>query len=306
MAINSYFFNANKNPDGTYDRTYNAESFSNWLSLIVGNGVFPNPSTNLQVEARTGFNIIVNSGSGWINGHKMDNTIYYPLTVDGSDVLLDRIDRVIFYLDYTNRVMGIEILKGTPAEFPVAPDLTNDDERVELCLAEIAINHQVTEITQADITDTRADSTVCGWVAGLIEQVDTSTLFTQWQTAYTQAFANLQAWQAAEQAAFEEWLNDLTQELRVDTYIQEYQKTVSVTQSSSKIIPMDMTGYTYEESDIIFVIINGLVGIDTTDYLIDTRQSPPEIHINLVGSTNVTDDIDIRVLKSKIGISPTN
>ena len=53
-------------------------------------------------------------------------------------------------------------------------------------------------------------------------------------------------------------------------------------------------------------VLNVLVGIDTTDYLIDTRQSPPEIHINLVGSTNVTDDIDIRVLKSKIGMSPTN
>ena len=39
----------------------------------------------------------------------------------GQDALLARIDRIIFYCDYTERQMGIEILKGTASVTPVAP-----------------------------------------------------------------------------------------------------------------------------------------------------------------------------------------
>lgn len=297
MAINGYFFNAILN-GGTYDRTYNAEDVTNYLSEIVGNGVFPNPSTQLQVTADSGMNILVAEGQGWIDGHKIINTAALQLTVASSDTLLNRIDRVIFYADYTTREMGIEILQGTNASSPTVPELTRTTSRYEMSLATITVNKQITEITQAMITDTRADSDVCGWVAGLIQQVDTSTLFTQWQTAYSNYYETMTT-------AFNAWMETLTEELNVNTYIQQYRKFVQVTSTDSKIIPLNMTGYTYESSDIIFVILNGLVAAETYDYLIDTSQNPPEVHVNLVGSTNATDDIDIRVLKSVIGIQST-
>lgn len=303
--VKSYFFNAQKLPDGSYDRTYNAESFSDWLKLIVGNGVFPNPSTNLQVEARTGFNIVVDSGSGWIDGHKMDNTIYYPLTLDGSDVLLDRIDRIIFYLDNVNRTMGISVLKGTPADFPEPPALTRDDERMEYCLAEVAIGHQVTEITQADITDTRANTAICGWVAGLIEQVDTETLFIQWQTAYENAFAELESWEEAEKAAFEEFIQHLTEDLKVDTYIQEYNKRVSLTSGDSVAIALDMTGYIYSAEDVIDVFINGLYGKVGEDYTISVSGGVATVTLAMTLISGTTEEIEVRVLKSLIGYRTT-
>lgn len=314
--IKSYFFNAEKQPDGSFDRVYNAESFSDWLKLIIANGVFSNPSTNLQVEARSGFNIVVDSGSGWIDGHKMDNTIYYPLTIDGSDVLLDRIDRVIFYLDYTNRVMGIDVLKGEAAQYPEPPALTRDDERVEYCLAEISIAHQATEITQADITDTRANTSICGWVSSLIEQVDTETLFIQWQTAYENAFSQLETWQtqveddfdvwaAAEKAAFDTFIEHLTQELKVDTYIEEYKKAVSLTSGGSTAITLDMTGYTYAAADIVDVFINGLVGVAGTDYTLSESGGVATVTLALTLQSGITDDIVVRVLKSKIGYRQT-
>ena len=85
MAISSYFFNAIES-GGVYDRVYNAEDFSNYLDLLVGNGVFPNPTTNLQVRASTGMDVIVGAGSGWINGHKMVNSADLVLSIDASDV----------------------------------------------------------------------------------------------------------------------------------------------------------------------------------------------------------------------------
>lgn len=294
--INSYFFNALPNADGSWDREYNAEHFSDYLNLIVGSGVFPNPSTNLQVMASSGFNLVVKAGSAWINGKKMENTTDYSITLDGSDVLLNRIDRVIFYLDMQAREMGIDILKGTPATNPVAPDLTRTATKQEYCLATVAVNRQVSAISQADITDTRADSDVCGWVAGLIQQVDTSTLFNQWQAAYS-------AYYAAVQQQLNDFMETLQTTLRVNTYLVNYDKYLTVTQSDSKIIPLDMQNYTYEPTDVITVYLNGLAAAPDVDWLLDTRQTPPELHVNLVGSSNTTDEIYIRVLKTKIGIA---
>lgn len=292
--INSYFFDALPNPDGTWDREYNAGNFSDYLNLLVGSGVFPNPSTNLQVITSSGFTIIVKAGSAWIDGKKMENTTDYSITLDGSDILLDRIDRVIFYLDLSDREMGIDILKGTPATNPVAPSLTRTATRQEYCLATIAINRQVAAISQADITDTRADSTVCGWVAGLIQQVDTSTLFTQWQTAYENYYA-------AVQQQLNDFMETLTDTLRVNTYLTQFTKYLTLSQSDSRIIPLDMTNYTYEATDILEVYLNGLAGTPTVDYTLDISQTPPELTVNLVGF-NTTNDIFIRVLKTKIGI----
>lgn len=294
--INSYFFNALPNPDGTWDREYNAENMSDYLNLLVGSGVFPNPSTNLQVMASSGFNLVVKAGSAWINGKKMENTTDYSITLDGSDVLLNRIDRVIFYLDMQAREMGIDVIKGTPATNPVAPDLTRTATRQEYCLATVAVNKQVSAISQADITDTRADSTVCGWVAGLIQQVDTSTLFNQWQTAYSNYYA-------AVQQQLNDFMETLQTTLRVNTYLTNYDKYLTVTQSDSKIIPLNMQNYTYEPTDVITVYLNGLAAAPDVDWLLDTRQTPPELHVNLVGSSNTTDEIYIRVLKTKIGIA---
>ena len=306
MSIEYFFFNAVRNQQGLYDRTYNAQDFTSYLDKIVGSGVFPNPSTNLQVMANSGFNILVKAGAGWIEGHKMVNKTDYPLTLSASDVLNDRIDRVVFYVDYSTRSMGISVLEGTPAANPTAPSITRNQTRLEYSLATIRVVKQSTSVTQANITDTRPDSTVCGWVAGLIQQVDTSTLFNQWEAAYNAFYEQVTQWAATQEQLFETFLEHLTEELKVDTYIEEYQKTVTLSQSDSKIVPLDMQGYTYEASDIIFIILNGLVGIDVVDYLIDTSQDPPEVHLNFVGSANTTEDVDIRILKSKIGYRQVN
>lgn len=191
MAIQSYFFNAVLN-EGVYDRVYNADDLTSYLDLLVGNGVFPNPSTMLQVRASSGMNVIVGAGAGWINGYKLINTADMTLTLDASDVLLNRIDLIIFYVDFNQRTMGIEIKKGTNALNAVAPTLQRDNTRYEMCLAQIAIDKQITDITAAQITDTRSNSALCGYVQGLIQQADTTTLFESWQHGFETWFQGIQ------------------------------------------------------------------------------------------------------------------
>lgn len=206
MAIKGYFFNAVLQ-DGVYDRVYDAEDVTSYLDLLVSDGVFPNPSTNLQVMAGTGMQVSVQPGQGWIQGHKMINTAALPLTITAANALLARIDRVIFYVDYAAREMGIAVKTGTAAAAnPTPPALVRTATRYEMCLATVTVNKAVTSITQASIQDTRGDSTVCGFVQGLVQQADTSTLFNQWNAAGAEQIAN-------NQAVWDDWFNEVKAEL---------------------------------------------------------------------------------------------
>lgn len=205
MAIKGYFFNAVLQ-DGVYDRTYDAEDVTSYLDLLVSDGVFPNPSTNLQVMAGTGMQVSVQPGQGWIQGHKMINTAALPLTIAAANALLARIDRVIFYVDHTAREMGIAVKTGTAAANPTPPALVRTTARYEMCLANITVGKAVTSITQGNIQDTRGDSTLCGFVQGLVQQADTSTLFNQWNAAGAEQIAN-------NQAVWDDWFNEVKAEL---------------------------------------------------------------------------------------------
>lgn len=294
MAINGYFFNAVQS-GGVYDRVYNAEDVTSYLNKIVGNGVFPNPSNQLQVRAGTGMQVIVNDGEGWINGHKMINTADMQLSVDSADALLNRIDRVIFYADASTRSMGIAIKKGTNATNPTAPALVRNTTRYEMSLATIRVNKQITSIVQSMITDTRADSNVCGWVAGLIQQVDTSQLFVQWQTAYSDYYDLIHQ-------QLDDFMASLTQELRVNTYVKGFVKHSMAGGSSSNIIPLSGGDYTFEDTDIITVYINGLLATWGTDYIINTNLTPPSVVFDFPTGAGNEQEVTINILKSIIGI----
>lgn len=315
MAIKGYFFNATYDSgSGTYDREYNAEDVTSYLSLIVGGGVFPNPSTNLQVMAAGGMNVTVKAGSGWFSdGHKIDNTADLPLVVSGSDILLNRIDRVVFYCDYVNRAVGIEVKEGTEAVTPTAPALVRDQSRYEYSLATIYIAASAASLSQTDITDTRPDSNVCGWVTGLIQQVDTATLFNQWQTAYEEFYADslswredqesdFETWEQAQKDAFDAWLEDLTQELNVDTYIQNYTKSETFTGNGAKTVTVDPTGYTYAQGDIFQVFINGLLA-KPSEYTLNTSGASPTVTYTFSSAGSLSNEITVEVFKSRIGFS---
>lgn len=248
MTIKSYFFNAVQNTDGSYDRTYNAEDFTSYLDLIVGSGVFPNPTTQLQVQASTGMQVIVKAGTGWINGYKMVSNADTPYTVANADVLLDRIDRVVFYVDYSARTMGIDIIQGTPASTPTAPALQRDSTRYEMGLATIAVAAQATAITASMITDTRPDSSVCGWVSALIEQIDATGLFSQFQ------------------GEFDEWLATVRETLATTTLLTkfEYDYTTTAASESTFNIVNYIPRYNYA-LDILEIRINGL-SLSSSEY----------------------------------------
>ena len=172
------------------DRKYNAEDMNRPYKDIVSNGVFPNPSDQFQVFASSGMIVSVSAGGGVFGNGWAYSDAPILLTVDPAEPTLSRIDAIVVRRDESESVRDtlIVVKKGTPAQNPVRPEMTRDDYVNEYCLATIRITPGTTVITGSMITDTRPDSTVCGWVTGLIQQVDTSTLFNQWQSAYEEQY----------------------------------------------------------------------------------------------------------------------
>ena len=301
MAITYGFFNSLNG-----DRVYNADDMSEYFKGLISDGVYENVGGALQVmaSATPDMNVNVQTGRAIINSKWLENDAVAVLPITAAHVTLNRYTAVVIHLDMSARTISIITKDGTPASSPTKPTLTNGATVKELCLAYVYVAAGVTSITQANITDTRANTSVCGWITGLIDQVDTSTLFNQWETAYNESVTNMTAWETTQQAAFNSWFSTLTSQLTVGAYIEQYQKVVEIGASDSKIIPLNMTGYTYDASDIFIVILNGLVATEAYDYLLDTSKTPVEMHVNLV---NATDElVDIRVLKSQLGTAQMN
>jgi hypothetical protein len=208
VAITSGFHNSING-----DRKYGADFFALFFGTLIANGVFPNPSTGLQVTANSNMTTSVKTGKGWINGYFIVNDGDYVLKHDNADGLLKRIDRVVMKLNHVKREIEVLIKKGTFASSPVAPTLQRDADAYELALADVLINNGVTQITQANITDQRLNSTLCGIVHGTVNQVDTTTIFNQYQSWFNDikgsVAGELDAFQEIQEQEFLTWFESI-------------------------------------------------------------------------------------------------
>lgn len=298
MAITYGFFNAVKQSDGTYDRTYNSDQISNMFEGLVSDGVYESVDDALIVKAKSGMTVEVGTGRIVVGSRWLKNDAKYDITLAAAHLTLNRYSAIVVRLDKSSRTMSIVEKAGTPATSPTLPTMANSQTIKELCLAYVYIAAGATSVAQLNITDTRSNSDICGWVTGLIKQVDTSQLFLQYQNAYEAQLATMQAWQEQQEAAFAEWYNTLTGQLQVNTYVEKYHKVVE-TASKTDVFTLDMSGYTYASSDILFLNVNGVVLVETYDYTLDTSSTPVKICTNAALDTN--NILEITVLKSKIG-----
>lgn len=284
MAATYGFFNSLNG-----DRTYNADQMSEYFDGLVSNGVYEGVGEALQVLTATGMNVSVQPGRAIINckWFNLDSAETVPITAAAA--ALNRYTAVVIRLNMSSRTIAITTIDGTPATNPVMPQISDTAQIKDLCLAMIYVAAGATSLTQANITDMRA-STSCGWVTGLIKQVDTSQLFLQWQTAYEDYYTRMTA-------AFDEWFSNLTQQLNVNTFIKAFRQHTVMDGTQTRVL-LSIQGYTYDESDIINVFINGLYGHLGTDYTIDQINGSTYITPAATGEGTV---IDVVIYRSQIG-----
>ena len=179
----SFPFDAVEGVDGTPDRIFYAEDFANYFKQFIGNGIYPNPSTNLQVQSiNNNMVLTVQSGSAFINGYGYINNEPLEVMISTANSAYARIDIIVLQLSYIDREIKVIYKEGIPKSNPIKPELVRNDDVYELQLAVINVKSGATAITQADITDTRLDTKVCGVVVAVVDNVDTEALYTQYET----------------------------------------------------------------------------------------------------------------------------
>lgn len=196
----SSFFNS-----VSHDRTYKAEDWAEYFASFIGNGVFPVPSTGLQVAANDGMKLTVKTGKAWINGYFYFNTGDLAVTLETADGQLNRIDRIVVRWDLTNRIMSVKVKSSAFSAKPSAPTLQRDADIYELALADVYVGAGVTAITQSNITDQRLNTSLCGVVAAVVDQIDTEAFNAQLQAW----FAEYQSLSAAEYNTLVSYMNSL-------------------------------------------------------------------------------------------------
>lgn len=215
MAQECGFFNAQM-VGGQYDRVYLAEQFAAYFASFIGNGIFGGQMQQLEVIANNPPNMTVTvlSGKGWINGWWYRNTSNLQLQISVADGVLSRIDSVVLRWDNSRRDMYLHVLRGTPSNSPSIPQVVRNNDYYDLQLCYISIPAGSTNITQAQITDTRLNNAVCGLVTGVVKQIDTTGLFSQYEAAFKEWKSNQQnnyeQWTAGKQNEFNTWYKQKT------------------------------------------------------------------------------------------------
>ena len=174
VQYSGFFDSIGATPSDAGDiREYPAQEFSIHVKELFTDGV---KRDQLQVvPSDTPYTVGVELGFACIQGRYYsmvlegvsdgDDPQYLPLEFEAAETLT-RVDRVVLRLDDSATLLGRwirpMILAGTEGS-DEPPALTRNDTVYEISLAQIKVRPGANAIAAEDITDERADASVCGW-----------------------------------------------------------------------------------------------------------------------------------------------
>ena len=226
--MKSIFFDSQKSFDEfgkpLYDRPIKAENYRKMNASVFGNGVYITPQTECKVIATANDNTVkVQAGRMWING------AFGWVENDGQEVVFEPADKnlsryiaIVVRLDDSleNRDIELGYIMGVPNANPIKPQPIRNSTRYDLVLAYILQSPNTTIITDSNIQDTRADSDLCGYVKGVVEEIDTTSIFNQFTTAFEELFADSEAdysqWSNEQRNQFDIWFEQIKGQLSTD------------------------------------------------------------------------------------------
>lgn len=182
MAENFRFMDPVQLPDGTYDREYNAQEFTDYFKALITTGVMKSVGGQLAVTAN-GSNMVtrIDTGIAFILGRYYENDSFKELTHDTETLGNSRIDRVVIRMDLSpdKRHVLAFIKKGAPSANPVPPVLTQTTNIYEISLAQVRIVGGQTFIAANEVTDERGKDIICPWAgSNILPSFDNNALAT--------------------------------------------------------------------------------------------------------------------------------
>lgn len=177
--------------------TYDADDASGYLATRQS-GVY-SAEEDFAVSISGELSLTVSAGQAWVRPSRFKGRSIImeqptTLALTAADPVRTRIDRVVLRYDAAARQTRLQVLEGTPdSASPTAPAITRTALVYDLCLAEITRPAGSTAITAANLTDTRADETVCGVMRDGVTSIPTAQLIAQWRAAQADLETQLRA-----------------------------------------------------------------------------------------------------------------
>ena len=175
--------------------TYDADDASGYLSTRLS-GVY-SADEDFAVTANGDLTVTVSAGQAWVRparfrGRSIILEQPETVTLTAADTVRSRIDRLVLRYDAAAKKTSLTVLTGTlDSASPTAPEITRTALVYDLCLADIRRPAGSTEVTAADITDTRADEDVCGVMRDGVTGIPTAQLQAQALAMMTQLSTEL-------------------------------------------------------------------------------------------------------------------
>lgn len=271
---NSGFFNALLK-NGVYDRKYNADAYSNALSMIVGSGVVNTLNgKSLQVvsvgtPSAESYSLKILQGWAWLDG-KWAHSDTDDTTSNIGDYTLNkiamcsknykRIDRLFLRRDDSVEVRTIApvLRKSAEARETVTsiPAIVRNNNVYEICLAEIHLDY-TGDTPIVTVYDKRADKSLCGWVNGYFGD--------NWEQYCAGITAVVNNYIENKTGEFNRWFSGVRSEVATVTLLKPIIKSYTM-QANSDLVSVNIPEYD-PSIDILEVYTNGVFEREGVDYV---------------------------------------
>lgn len=199
---NTLFYNSENG-----DRLYDADSFEHLLKKFFTSGVF---AGSCQVTADgSGMGCTMDAGYSNCDGKIRFFTQAEDLALQNAHATYDRIDTIVIERNDSDREITAKVVTGNYSASPIPVEPVRTGGVYQLVIAEIYVSAGAVRITQADITDKRPDTSVCGYVMCAVDTPDFSELYAQFS-------AQAEEWLQVSTADFEAWYDHMKDQLDDD------------------------------------------------------------------------------------------
>lgn len=267
MAFTFGFYNAIN-----HDRRYDAVQMGQIFDGIIKDGIYETYKKAMLVrESSRNNEVIIQPGRAWFNHTWSYNDADLPFAANAPEVALDRWDALVLVIDSANSVRRnyYAWVKGTPANSPQWPTLTQNETFHQYPLCYIYRHGGQQRIYQRDITNTIGTS-ACPFVTGVIEGLHVDDLLAQWtdefnnyirskQTYFDNWMANEQstftAWRANEQAKFFAWIENVENHFQTSFYnwFDHLQNELNSNQAANLQRQIDAISFIYAIEPVLYL-----------------------------------------------------
>ena len=178
MAFYSGFFNSKG-----LDRTYTAEDFTGYLASIICDGVLDSYGMTFALTTEEhGLTVKLGTGKAWIDGHYFLSDAVYSIDLSSYvDESLPRFVAIGIVCDTNENVRDVrlELVSGTPAEYPAVPEMPNGDGIKSLLLHAVWLGAGTKSLSKENLIDYRDDDKKCGYCRCILGKCKVSDMLAQ-------------------------------------------------------------------------------------------------------------------------------